>query len=133
MLARSERPLPERLLERIYPMPRPALTHEEYQRARHRDLPELDETDLAIEAFRLMSRLAREHDPARRGWLAERREAIRAEQGRRRDADRQASAAPDPVALVWGAPGARRSLTASAPSNGQRPLTPIRGGGRRGR
>ncbi|HEV2109534.1 MAG TPA: hypothetical protein VGR16_14840 [Thermomicrobiales bacterium] len=111
---RSEQPLPDRLLERIYPMPRPTLTHEEYQRARHLDLPALEATDLDAEAFRVMSRLAREHDSLRREWLSARRQAIRGEQARRRQTDRPAK-------------------TPATPVPERRPLMPIRGGDRRGR
>lgn len=101
MLARNERPLPERCLDHLYILPKDTRSLEEYQRARHLDLPDLDSVDLSVEAFRVMSRLAREHDSARRGWLAERRSAVRAEQGRRREAQYRA-AHREPTAIVWG-------------------------------
>ena len=105
--SREPRPLSVATLDAIYSMPRPALTYEDHLRVRHEDLTGLDDTELACEASRVMSRLAREHDRERRGWLVERRDAIRTEQ-RRRDAEaRREAAAPQPTALVWGTTGHR--------------------------
>ena len=111
----------DRRLERIYAMPRDCRSLEDYDRGRHLDLPGLTDDDLDREAIRVAHRWAYEPDRAPRGWLTERRDAIRAERDRRREADRRASAAPDPVGITW------------APPRRARPATPglvIRKGGR---
>ena len=80
--------LADRHLDRRYPMPRPALTLDDFQRARHLDLPTLSDLDLACEAHRVMSRLAYEPDRLRRDWLIARREAVQTERRRRQRARR---------------------------------------------
>ncbi len=134
MITRDERPSPGRWLDRIYLLPNDTRCLEDYQRTRHLDLPELTTHDLDREAFRVMHRLAYEPDRGRRVWLHERREAIRTEQGRRREEARRGAASPrQPATLVWGTPEARHRPAAPKPRTDHRPLVPIRGGGRRGR
>jgi len=118
--SRDARPLSVRTLEAIYPMPRPALTYEDHLRVRHEDLVALDDTELACEAFRAMSRLAREYDRARRGWLVERRDAIRTEQRRRGDDVRREAATQEPNTLRWAPPDHQPDRARSQPPAGPR-------------
>lgn len=65
----------DRLLERLYPLPRPLQTIEEWERSRHLDLVTCSVDDLEFEAHRLRHRLA--YDPKPHPWLLERRERVR--------------------------------------------------------
>jgi hypothetical protein len=64
-----------RLLARLYPLPKPLLTIEEWQRSRHLDLATYSRDDLELEAHRVRHRLAYDHRP--HPWLLERRERVR--------------------------------------------------------
>ncbi len=106
------------MLDRLYELPRDGRSIDDWHRARHYDLPTLDDLALACEDHRVMTRLAYDPGRARREWLVGRRLAI-AEERRRRG---------------------RSSISQKSPSNSPAPgntgewtPTPIRGGGRRGR
>ncbi|MDP9363880.1 MAG: hypothetical protein M3Q10_06585 [Chloroflexota bacterium] len=66
-------------LERIYQLPRDTRSLDDYHKNRNRDLPGLDEVELACEAHRVLSRLSYEPDRSTRGWLIARLGAIEAE------------------------------------------------------
>jgi hypothetical protein len=66
-----------RLLQRLYPLPRPLLTIEEWERSRHLDLAGLSIDDLELEGHRVRHRIA--YDPKPHPWLLERRERVRCE------------------------------------------------------
>jgi len=61
-------------LERVYPLPRPTATLEEWERATHRDLGNLDRDALHRELLRVRFRLAVERRPD--PWLADREKAV---------------------------------------------------------
>ena len=63
-------------LNRLYPLPRPFLSIEDWQRWWHRDLAGLDLDALWVELRRLRRRLDYEHDRLHRRWLQEREAAI---------------------------------------------------------
>ena len=75
-------PIPTAYLERIYPLPRPALWFEDFARCWHTDLVGLSDTDLAIELSRVWHRICLEL-PRPDHWLWQRRRAIFAERDRR--------------------------------------------------
>lgn len=67
-----------RYLERVYPIPRPYLSHEDWERHHHRDLAAMSTGELRREGRRAQRRMdctARSH-PFDRAWLAERLAAV---------------------------------------------------------
>lgn len=119
----------ERSLDCIYRLPRDTASLEDWERWRHLDLPERDDLALDAEAFRVAHRLAYEADARRRGWLVERRDAIRMEQAARRGNFAASHA-------LGGASAAKFPRTNEIPSQRLRvpsgaAIVPIRGGGRR--
>ncbi len=115
--------LPDRALDRLYPMPRPTRTIEEWVRLHHRDLPDLSDLDLDREAFAVARRLCRDRDACRVAWLVERRDAVRAERRRRIDPDGRLVAA-DRRSTPFGG----RSAGRGRPASPHRPLLVRRGG-----
>lgn len=97
-------------LERLYPIPRPMLTLEDWRRAHHLDLADFTEDELRWEYRRVQNRSDYERDPAALAWLRGRLVAIR------REHDRRHPGQPVPhhedrrrPALVIGQPRERRS------------------------
>ncbi len=62
--------------ESVYPIPDPMTSHEEYLRARHRDLLALGREALKVELARLRLRLLLEWGREPHPWLVERAQAI---------------------------------------------------------
>lgn len=83
-----------RLLDRIYPIPRDTVSLEQFERRRHRDLPDLADEVLRQEADRCRLRLWIEENPMHEVWLRERHDQLRAELRRRAPA----ASAPRPAA-----------------------------------
>ena len=115
--------VPDRALDRLYPMPRPTRTIEEWARLHHHDLPELSDLDLDREAFDLARRLCRDRDRGRVAWLVERRDALRAECRRRAAEDGRLATAEPREAIVW-----RRAAESGRAVPGRRPLRVRHGG-----
>ena len=113
----------DRALDRLYPMPRPTHTIEEWARLHHRDLPDLSDLDLDREAFAVARRLCRDRDRGRVAWLVERRDAVRAELRRRADEHGRLEAAEAGAATVW-----RRPAGTGRAVPGRRPLRVRHGG-----
>ena len=82
LLNRTDYTRPARWLERLYSLPRPMATIEDWERCRHLDLPMMDADGLELEAHRLRHRLAYDDRPD--PWLLERRNRVHAERSRRR-------------------------------------------------
>jgi hypothetical protein len=82
--------VPLAFLELAYPIPRDTRSHDDFERRRHLDLPDLSSEDLALEGYRVLLRLCFERDALSLDWLRERRRVVREEIERRR-------------AEVWGA------------------------------
>jgi hypothetical protein len=78
------RPFPDAFLERIYPLPKPMRSIEEWQREHHQDLEALDDFTLQRERRCVQHRLDYETDQFVRSWLAVRLTAIDRERGSRR-------------------------------------------------
>jgi hypothetical protein len=68
--------------ERLYRLPRPLATIEEWARSQHLDIDGMTPDDLEAEAHRIRHRLAYDDDP--HPWLVERRERVRQALGRSR-------------------------------------------------
>lgn len=75
---------PAPFVVRLYPLPNPMRSLGDYYRARHEDLPHLDDSDLRAELARVRMRRALEQDAAAAAWLAEREDRLVAELGTRR-------------------------------------------------
>lgn len=69
--------MPPPFLARLYPMPHPYLTEDDWYRYQHRDLAAMDATELRREGRRTQLRLDYEYDRHDRAWLTERLAAIR--------------------------------------------------------
>jgi hypothetical protein len=74
---------PEPFLEKIYPTPKPYRTIGEWCVLHHEDLPALTDLELSVELSCVWRRLTLEQ-PNAAHWLWQRREAVFAEQNRRR-------------------------------------------------
>lgn len=77
------RPFPVSYLERIYPMPRPFVSMDEWRRLHGDDLETFDDGTLDRERRCVQRRLDYEPDASRRAWLGRRIEAIDRERGSR--------------------------------------------------
>ena len=117
----GRQPKPPRDLDRIYAMPNENRSLDDYHRARHLDLPRLDDLDLVLEERCVLARLAYDGDWGRRAWLIERRGAIQHERRRRRSTSTRS-----PGLFAPPYPHPERADVG-------RPVVPVRGGGRRGR
>lgn len=131
------RPSP-RALARIYEMPRETRTLDDWHRVRHNDLPAFGDAALTIEARRVSARLDVEPDRYVRAWLLARLDAVAAERRRRRAPARPAE--PDFGSGGLSGTDSLRGLRFAAKSPeavtvlaSGATLTPVRGGGRRGR
>lgn len=91
--------VPDRALDRLYPLPRETASLEEWHRRRQLDLVELSDLDLDREECGVATRLYRDRDRAHVAWLVERREAIRAERRQRAQL-----ADLDSTAVTWRRP-----------------------------
>lgn len=73
-----------KILERLYPLPNPLRTLEEWEQAHHRDLPTLSDDDLLRDLRCARRRLDYEDDKTAQVWLSERIIRIRQEVASRR-------------------------------------------------
>jgi len=91
----------DRVLDRLYLFPRETRSLEDWERTRHLDLAGLSALDLERDAFGVTRRLYRDRDRSRVVWLLERRTAVGAELGRRRDAERRCTTDAAPTETDW--------------------------------
>jgi len=106
-----------RYLDAVYRMPNENRSLDDYYRARHLDVPHLDDLDLVLEERCVLARLSYEGNRECRSWLIARRDAILRERRRRQTTNRPAGLPAPPAARA----------------DAGRAMVPVRGRGRRGR